>query len=56
MVAIFGQPIVQGLQLLTQAVHPLIVVLEQGLLLRHLEQLQNKPAKIRCTLIPVKYI
>ena len=33
-VAIFGKPILQGLQLLAQAVHPLIVVLEQGILLR----------------------
>jgi hypothetical protein len=33
-VAIFGQPILQGLQLLTQVVHPLMVMLEQGILLR----------------------
>ena len=32
-VAIFGQPVLQGLQVLAQAVHLLIVVLEQGFLL-----------------------
>ena len=33
-VAIFGESVLQGLQLLAQAAHPLIVLLEQGLLLR----------------------
>src|SRR6266536_5455833 len=33
-VAIFGESVLQGLQLLAQAAHPLIVLLKQGLLLR----------------------
>ena len=33
-VAIFGESVLQGLQLLAQAAHPLIVLLEQDILLR----------------------